>query len=44
MGCLDVMDEVRQIGELDPTLVELAHVQQEDCHLARTSVILCNRV
>lgn len=34
MRRLDVMDEVGQVGELDPALVELAHVQQEDCHLA----------
>lgn len=32
MRCLDVMYEVSQVGELDPALVELAHVQQEDGH------------
>lgn len=27
VGRLDVVDEVRQVGELDPALIELAHVQ-----------------
>lgn len=36
MGRLDVMDEVREVWELDSALVELANVQKEDCHLSRS--------
>lgn len=45
MRRLDVMDEIRQVGELDPALVELAHIQQEYGHLAlsltRSATCVC---
>lgn len=45
MRRLDVMDEIRQVGELDPALVELANIQQEYGHLAlsltRSATCVC---